>query len=166
VPEHHELATITEEAQERPLLGDLPMPIRQQSNAPLVESGTSTAPAVPRPPAPATPAPTVARLVTAHQPAPQSVHRPFPQLVPVQRAVAEPAHQPAPEAAPVTPAEPVVQTVSVQRVETAAPAAPSAPATPAAEDLLAKLYDPLLRRLRTELRVERDRRGTLTDLRH
>jgi hypothetical protein len=31
---------------------------------------------------------------------------------------------------------------------------------------VAKLYDPLLRRLRTELRVERDRRGNLTDLRH
>jgi hypothetical protein len=60
----------------------------------------------------------------------------------------------------------VVQTVTVQRVETTAPAPPSAPATPPTEDLVAKLYDPLLRRLRTELRVERDRRGNLTDLRH
>lgn len=170
VPEHQELSTITVEPPERPLLGDLPMPIRQQSTAPRVESGTPTAPAAPRPAAPATPAPTVARLATAHQPAHHPAHQPLSvataQLVPVQRTVAEPAHQPAPESTPVAPAEPVVQTVTVQRVETAAPAAPAAPATPATEDLLAKLYDPLLRRLRTELRVERDRRGTLTDLRH
>jgi hypothetical protein len=105
-------------------------------------------------------------MVSGYQPAHQPLSVAAAQLVPVQRAVAEPAHQPAPESGPVAPAEPVVQTVTVQRVETAAPAAPSAPATPAAEDLLAKLYDPLLRRLRTELRVERDRRGTLTDLRH
>lgn len=164
VPEHHESATITVPPPERPLLGDLPMPIRQQSRAPHIESGTSTPPVAPRPVAPSSPAPTVARLIAANQPAHPPAHQP--RLLPVQRTVAELSHQPAPQPAPVTPAEPVVQTVTVQRVETAAPAAPSAPTTPAPEDLLAKLYDPLLRRLRTELRVERDRRGTLTDLRH
>jgi hypothetical protein len=34
------------------------------------------------------------------------------------------------------------------------------------EELVKKLYDPLLRRLKTELRLDRERRGMLTDLRH
>jgi hypothetical protein len=50
----------------------------------------------------------------------------------------------------------------------AAPAAaePAAPSPQQPDELLAKLFDPLLRRLRAELRIERDRRGALTDLRH
>jgi hypothetical protein len=96
---------------------------------------------------------------------------------PVAMPIASPSAPAQP--APVAPPEPVVQTVTIQRVE-AEPAAPPAPAgsgsTPAPpappaggqapEELLAKLFDPLLRRLRAELRIERDRRGSLTDLRH
>jgi hypothetical protein len=32
------------------------------------------------------------------------------------------------------------------------------------EELLKKLFDPLLRRIKAELRLDRDRRGVLTDL--
>ncbi|HEX2299402.1 MAG TPA: hypothetical protein VHH34_12975, partial [Pseudonocardiaceae bacterium] len=34
------------------------------------------------------------------------------------------------------------------------------------EELVKKLFDPLLRRIKTELRLDRERRGMLTDLRH
>jgi hypothetical protein len=34
------------------------------------------------------------------------------------------------------------------------------------DELVKKLFDPLLRRLKTELRLDRERRGVLTDLRH
>jgi hypothetical protein len=46
-------------------------------------------------------------------------------------------------------------------------APPPAAAAPAAEpeDLLKSLFDPLYRRLRAELRKDRDRRGLITDLR-
>ncbi|MFG1603692.1 hypothetical protein [Actinoplanes sp. NPDC049265] len=58
-----------------------------------------------------------------------------------------------------------------------APAAPAAPAAPGApggaaaaatqpDELVKKLFDPLLRRLKAELRLDRERRGSLTDLRH
>jgi hypothetical protein len=71
---------------------------------------------------------------------------------------------------------PATETVS-QRQEVAAPAPPStADAAPVAaasaaaaaepEELLKKLFDPLLRRLKAELRLDRERRGALTDLRH
>jgi len=188
VPEHPEPSMIFTS-----LLGDQPLPIRQRSEAaPHVESPSraapvptaqrttaqrttaqrTTAPHATRPGTAATPvmpstpvAPTVARLMAAHQQAHEQAHQPLsvaaPQLVPAQET---PVQRATPEPAPA--AEPVVQTVTVQRVETTAPAPPEAPATPPTEDLVAKLYDPLLRRLRTELRVERDRRGNLTDLRH
>jgi hypothetical protein len=85
----------------------------------------------------------------------------------------------APEPAPVIPEAPLPQPVHqvVQRVATTAPAegagqaeatAPAAAAgAPAAADpgaLLALLYEPLVRRLRADLRVDRERRGRLTDL--
>ncbi len=83
----------------------------------------------------------------------------------VQRATAEPVPQtvtqvvqrepePAPPAAEPTPP----------------PQAPPAPAPPAAQpetdELVKKLFDPLLRRLKTELRLDRERRGALTDRPH
>jgi len=47
------------------------------------------------------------------------------------------------------------------------PAGPGAPAAAASlDELVKKLFDPLLRRLKTELRLDRERRGVLTDLRH
>ncbi|MDQ4020285.1 MAG: hypothetical protein M3257_01305, partial [Actinomycetota bacterium] len=48
-----------------------------------------------------------------------------------------------------------------------APAGPGAPAAAGSPDeLVKKLFDPLLRRLKNELRLDRERRGVLTDLRH
>jgi hypothetical protein len=40
-----------------------------------------------------------------------------------------------------------------------------APADTEPEELLKKIIDPLLRRLKAELRVDRDRQGLVTDLR-
>lgn len=51
----------------------------------------------------------------------------------------------------------------------AAPAAAGPPASaggPEPEELLKKLYDPLLRRLKAELWLDRERRGSLTDRWH
>ncbi|MEV3938377.1 hypothetical protein AB0K52_20670 [Glycomyces sp. NPDC049804] len=62
------------------------------------------------------------------------------------------------------------QPVSVQTADAAPAAATAAPAAagaaPAADPaaLLAVLYEPLVRRLRADLRVDRERRGRLTDL--
>lgn len=66
---------------------------------------------------------------------------------------------------------------SVQQQEAAVAAEPSAAvAAPVAagqqqaggdpEELVKKLFDPLLRRLKIELRLDRERRGRLTDLTH
>lgn len=60
-----------------------------------------------------------------------------------------------------------VPSVSVQTADTPATPAPAAAgAAPAADPaaLLAVLYEPLVRRLRADLRVDRERRGRLTDL--
>nr|BFE49330.1 hypothetical protein GCM10017745_27570 [Saccharothrix mutabilis subsp. capreolus] len=69
----------------------------------------------------------------------------------------------------------------VQRTEEVAPAVEEAPSTAAPtsssaapaqqapaepEELLKKLYDPLLRRLKAELWLDRERRGLLTDRWH
>jgi hypothetical protein len=123
-----------------------------------VVSWQGTAPPVPSkprtdlPPAPVT----IARL-PASQPAGPPLALAAPPT-PVQRVEADP-----PASAP----EPVVQAVAVRRADPpAAPVPPAAPATQAPEELLDGLFDPLLRRLRAELRIERDRRGALTDLRH
>lgn len=67
---------------------------------------------------------------------------------------------PPPEPPPAAPAEPA----PAANASTPAAAAPAAGAEPT--ELLAKLYDPLLRRLRAELRIDRERRGALTDLWH
>ena len=69
---------------------------------------------------------------------------------PVQRAVDPPVVQRDPDPAPA-PAP--------------APEAAAAPA-PETDELVKKLFDPLLRRLKTELRLDRERRGALTDRPH
>ncbi|RSN19211.1 hypothetical protein DMC61_40525 [Amycolatopsis sp. WAC 04169] len=76
----------------------------------------------------------------------------------VQRQPEPPVVQRDPETPP--PPEPV-----------APPAAAPVPATaqaaqPETEELVKKLFDPLLRRLKTELRLDRERRGALTDRPH
>jgi hypothetical protein len=71
---------------------------------------------------------------------------------PVQRQAApEPAPAPAAVPGPV-PADPAASQ----------PAGPPAAAEP--EELLKSLFDPLLRRLKVELRLDRERRGTVADL--
>jgi hypothetical protein len=160
-----QLSLITEQ---RPLLGER-VPLGRTAAAPAARSATAAplataAPTVQRATAamaamatPMTPA-TVARLMAAQQPAAPPLAVAAPQPPVVQRTEAAPAPEPLPE--------PVVQTVTVQRVEAPAAHPVPAPGAPAPEELLAGLFDPLLRRLRTELRIERDRRGALTDLRH
>ncbi|WP_157440646.1 hypothetical protein [Actinokineospora inagensis] len=69
------------------------------------------------------------------------------QTVTVARVADEPAAEPPPERGP-----------------TAAPQAPKAEAAP--EELVRKLFDPLLRRLKTELRLDRERWGRATDRWH
>lgn len=73
----------------------------------------------------------------------------------------------------VPPAE--VPPPEVPPAEVPAAGAPTAGGAPAAgavagaanpDELVKKLFDPLLRRLKTELRLDRERRGVLTDLRH
>jgi hypothetical protein len=64
--------------------------------------------------------------------------------------------------APATPivASPPADVPAVQRDP--APAA----APPETDELVRQLFDPLLRRLKTELRLDRERRGALTDRPH
>ncbi|MBG6141707.1 hypothetical protein [Longispora fulva] len=84
---------------------------------------------------------------------------PHAEPVEVQRAV----EVEAPSMVPVLTRTPEMV---VQRAEEAAPAPAPATGDGAPEELLKKLFDPLLRRLKAELRLDRDRRGVLTDLRH
>ncbi|MFI5561634.1 hypothetical protein ACIA2T_20360 [Amycolatopsis japonica] len=67
----------------------------------------------------------------------------------------DPETPPPPEPVAPPPAAPVPATAQ------AAPAA-----QPGTEELVKKLFDPLLRRLKTELRLDRERRGALTDRPH
>ncbi|MEV4146885.1 hypothetical protein AB0J40_24675 [Amycolatopsis sp. NPDC049691] len=77
-----------------------------------------------------------------------------------------------------TPEEPARTTTQdpppVQRAPEPAPEPAPAPQQqqqqqhqqPETEELVKKLFDPLLRRLKTELRLDRERRGALTDRPH
>jgi hypothetical protein len=109
---------------------------------------------------------TVAQRIHVEEPLPVAA-----APAPVQ-AMAEPAPP-----QPVEPVQAVVQRVaappqpvSVQTADAAPATATAAPAAaaaaPAADPaaLLAVLYEPLVRRLRADLRVDRERRGRLTDL--
>jgi pyruvate/2-oxoglutarate dehydrogenase complex dihydrolipoamide acyltransferase (E2) component len=93
------------------------------------------------------PAAPVIQTVTA-EPAPADQTQqvvPQPDVPPIEEPAAVPD-----TAAPTTSATPAV--------------APGAAAAP--DELVKKLFDPLLRRLKAELRLDRERRGVLTDLRH
>ncbi|MEU3769059.1 hypothetical protein AB0E55_28745 [Amycolatopsis keratiniphila] len=76
----------------------------------------------------------------------------------VPRQPETPVVQREPETPP--PPEPVAPPPAAQGPATAQ-AAPAA--QPETEELVKKLFDPLLRRLKTELRLDRERRGALTD---
>jgi hypothetical protein len=73
----------------------------------------------------------------------------------------EPAAAPEPGPAPSPPA--AATPASGPGSPDAAPAQASAPGM-VPEELVKKLFDPLLRRLKTELRFDRERRGRITDL--
>jgi pyruvate/2-oxoglutarate dehydrogenase complex dihydrolipoamide acyltransferase (E2) component len=75
----------------------------------------------------------------------------------IQREPEPPAPQPAPAPAPAPAPE-----APAPAVQAPPPAAPQ----PETEELVKKLFDPLLRRLKTELRLDRERRGALTDRPH
>jgi hypothetical protein len=144
-----------------PSFAPTPMPIQRSQH---VLSATSPVP--PRPVSGTLPAPT---MTTAPE-LPPVVQREESEPVPAEAAPtgaalpevpAAPAQSPAPDAA--APAPP--------SATAAAPAAPGAPGAPGQagqepEELLKKLFDPLLRRLKTELRLDRERRGALTDRWH
>ncbi|MFC7547748.1 hypothetical protein [Plantactinospora sp. GCM10030261] len=81
------------------------------------------------------------------------------------------AADPPPAAAAAAGTVPTAGTTPMAGTIPTAGTTPMAGTTPGAgaggepEELLAKLFDPLLRRLKAELRIDRDRRGSLTDLR-
>jgi len=68
------------------------------------------------------------------------------------------------DAAP--PPEPPATPAGNDPAPTAGAGAAAAPAGGNPEEMVAKLFDPLLSRLKTELRLDRERRGSLTDLWH
>jgi hypothetical protein len=122
-------------------------------------------------PVPGPPGTTVSRLVVAEAAAPMRPAVPSPQplvmsapaavapiSVAVQRVDEAPAAEPPPPAEPAPAAAP----------EAAAPPVPAQAAAGGGdpEELVKKLFDPLLRRLKTELRLDRERHGRLTDLTH
>ncbi|MEU4250294.1 hypothetical protein AB0F15_23065 [Amycolatopsis sp. NPDC026612] len=90
------------------------------------------------------------------------------EALPVAR-IADPVRPSTPD--PPPPPAPVVQR-DPEPAAAPAPAPASAPAAvphqqpPETEELVKKLFDPLLRRLKTELRLDRERRGALTDRPH
>ncbi|MEV7095323.1 hypothetical protein AB0M80_21025 [Amycolatopsis sp. NPDC051045] len=70
---------------------------------------------------------------------------------------------PAPSVPPIIQREPEA---APEPAPTPAAAPPAAAAPTETEELVKKLFDPLLRRLKTELRLDRERRGALTDRPH
>lgn len=118
--------------------------------------------------------PVVSRFVA--QPLPRAGAS-LPLASAVQRIPVTEAPTPEPEPAPAaematlheitgvpTVARAVEEATSGPAAGQAAPAAPAAEANP--DETVKKLFDPLLRQLRTELRLDRERRGVLTDLGH
>lgn len=92
----------------------------------------------------------------------QSTEPPRPMPVVVARAAdppppPQPEPEPAPQPAPSQPVTP--EAPEAQAVQSAEPSKAQS-----AEELLRKLYDPLLRRLKADLWLDRERRGALTDL--
>ena len=108
----------------------------------------------------------VMQLLTANAtPAADTAQRYDPPPVTVSRVVTVSASAQNP-----TPTVSRAEEGAAAPVATAAPAAPGDPAAAGGaaqpDELVKKLFDPLLRRLKAELRLDRERRGSLTDLRH
>jgi hypothetical protein len=171
-----------------------PVPVRPLPMGPSVQRSTTVAP-MPTVDLPVAPLMGERPLGAVFSPepepgAPRARPAAAPDVAPVQRSIPSmpPVAQPVPPALPgptlvplpTTPEVAVqrvvqevpVERVTVQRVDTAA--APSTPAAPEPsggggggdpDELVKKIFDPLLRRLKAELLLDRDRRGVLTDLR-
>lgn len=117
--------------------------------------------------------PVVSRSVAQ---APSRAASSLPLASAVQRITLVEAPAPEPEPAPaaetaalteVTGVPTVARAIEQATIEPAAGQAVPAPIAAANPDETAKLlFDPLLRQLRTELRLDRERRGVLTDLGH
>ncbi|AXX32807.1 hypothetical protein APASM_5442 [Actinosynnema pretiosum subsp. pretiosum] len=165
-------------------LGDDPQPglavqgYTAPRQAPQVQQGFSWRPGIAAPPTspalqalplqPAFPAPPPGPAAQPHFAVQREVHDPPPgdSPVPPQDPAYDPPSGPPPgppDASPATPATPASTSTT-----TTSPTAPTAPAAQAIEpeELLKKLYDPLLRRLKAELWLDRERRGSLTDRLH
>ncbi|HKT00636.1 MAG TPA: hypothetical protein VJT31_13980 [Rugosimonospora sp.] len=147
------------------LIGDRPL-------HPLLPSSQSP------PDRPAAQAATAQRVVATPAPAEATATaRPEPQVTwsappppPPETPTVQRHTSPEP-AAPTLPAPALVPVTTVQRAEaTAATAAAPAPDGGGhgndPDELVKKIFDPLLRRLKAELLMDRDRRGGLTDLRY
>ncbi len=171
----------------RPALGT-PAPPAAPAQTPAGQDGTA------QPDVSELPAVPVAQLVAdgARRAAPPVPTRPPASgAPPVLQLLTAAAPGPAPEPAaqrfdppPITISRQVVSASADDPVPTVSRAGESAPApsagTPSAtgvaaagsapglepDELVKKLFDPLLRRLKAELRRDRERRGSLTDLRH
>lgn len=91
---------------------------------------------------------------------------PAPSQVVQRESIVAPSVEPAPDVVPEAVAElPGPPGQAPMEAAAGLPAA-GAPAAGSPEEMAKKLFDPLLRRLKTELRLDRERRGMLTDLRH
>ncbi|MFF5098662.1 MULTISPECIES: hypothetical protein [Actinosynnema] len=119
----------------------------------------------PLPLAPAFPAPPPGPTAHPHHFAVQrELYDPPPGEPPVPpQAAPPPTPDDPPPGHPEAPADPAAPAPTTSASTTSAP--PAAP-IPEPEELLKKLYDPLLRRLKAELWLDRERRGSLTDRLH
>jgi hypothetical protein len=81
----------------------------------------------------------------------------------VQREETNDEAPPTEAPAPQKPADAPVESPPATAGETSRPPAPPPPGPPEPDELAKALFDPLLRRLRTEFRLDRERRGMVTD---
>ncbi|WP_344800020.1 hypothetical protein [Actinokineospora diospyrosa] len=126
-----------------------PVPAVQRSHDPPGELPAAQSPLPP---------PTLPPPLT---PSPRHASRPV-ELVPAVQRVDDPPPEPEPAPTPEAAPPPVTQTPAPAAASTGAPAS-GAPPEAVPEELVRKLFDPLLRRLKTELRLDRERRGRVTD---
>src|SRR6266545_4510920 len=150
------------------LVGDRPPPLAIGVPTPLdgVQPGTTPTPrggasvVVSRAAGPAIGAGAVRESAPTAEPTPSTGGRNAGRLTVAQRTTSSAPGLPIRAAAPMS----LRRDPAPSAVPAAGPArGPASGGEP--EELLATLYDPLLRRLKAELRIDRDRCGSLTDLR-
>ncbi|ATE56444.1 hypothetical protein CNX65_26830 [Actinosynnema pretiosum] len=117
----------------------------------------------PLPLAPAFPAPPPGSAAHPHFAVQRELYDPPPGEPPVPPQAAPPPTPNAPPPGhPEAPTDPSAASAPMTASASTTSAPPATP-TPEPEELLKKLYDPLLRRLKAELWLDRERRGSLTD---